>query len=72
MSPTQQARENAGYSQLRAAALANVALATWRVFELDAEALRRNSRARCERALAIIRGTRGESRPEAISERPST
>jgi len=53
---TQEIRERAGFSQLRAAALANVALATWRVFEIDPTRLRRKSRAACERALVIIRG----------------
>ena len=52
---TQELRERAGYSQLRAAALANVGLATWRVFEIDPTKLRRKSRARCEQAMATIR-----------------
>ena len=48
------AREKAGFSQAEAAVLANVAINTWRTFEVAPHAVKPKTRAACERALAVI------------------
>jgi len=48
-------RESRGYSQAEAAVLANVAIGTWRTFEVAPDAIRPRTRVACERALDLIR-----------------
>ncbi len=50
MSRTKQIRLRAGYSQTKAAALANVAPWTWRVYEVDADAVTEPKRRLCDAA----------------------
>ena len=48
-------RESRGFSQAKAAVLANVAINTWRTFEVAPDAVKPKTRAACERALEAIR-----------------
>jgi hypothetical protein len=52
-------REKVGYSQSKAAVLAECALNTWRVFEIAPEAVSPKKRAACETVVAQIRRTLG-------------
>jgi|GEM_PF-2426487 len=55
-----EAREKAGYSQARAAVLAECSINTWRTFEVAPTAVTPKKRAACERVLATLLG-----KPEA-------
>lgn len=52
-------REKVGYSQAKAAVLADCALNTWRVFEVAPEAVSPKKRAACEVVVAQIRRALG-------------
>ena len=60
-------REEAGYSQAKAAVLADCSLGTWRVFEVAPDAVSPKKRAACEAALVTICGVASPGPASALA-----
>jgi DNA-binding XRE family transcriptional regulator len=62
VSRVKEIREKRGYSQSKAAAVADVAPNTWRLYEANPQALSEKKRARCDAALSSMASSvRGSS-----------